>query len=67
MKQNKLFSTIKRNTVSHNNNTILVHIVRSFSKDVYDIFSHDVGFTETQVIPSDSSCKITEILIIFQV
>ena len=67
MKQNKLFSTIKRNTLSHNNSTILVHIVRSFSKDVYDIFSHDVGFTETQVIPSDSSCKITEILIIFQV
>ena len=44
---------------------MLVHNVRSRSKDVYDIISDDIGFTETQIIPSDSICKIMEILTFF--
>ena len=57
MKQNDLFSTIKRNGLSEDTLTSLVHNVRSVSKHVDDIVGGDrtinngiVGFTETQII-----------------
>ena len=45
---------------------ILVHNVRSLLKHVGDIgddrtINNDIiGFSQTQIIPSDSTCKITE-------
>ena len=52
MKQNDLFSTIKRNTLSDDTLIILVHNVRSLSKHIDDIESDDrtinngiIGFT----------------------
>ena len=54
LKQNNLFSTIKRNGISENTITVLVHNVRSLSKhkdDTLDdgiIVNNDIiGFTET--------------------
>ena len=54
LKQNNLFSTIKRNAISENTITVLVHNVRSLSKhkdDTLDdgiIVNNDIkGFTET--------------------
>ena len=68
----RLFSTIKRNTLSDDTFTCLVHNVKSLSEHVDDIVSDDriinnyiIGFTETQIIPSDSNCKITETLNFF--
>ena len=62
LKQNDSFSTIKRNTVSNNTITILVHNVRSLSKHVGNIVSDRriinndiIGFTETQISMSDSA------------
>ena len=72
LKQNDLFSTIKRNTYSDDTLTILVVNVRSLSKHIDDRVSDDriindgiIGFIETQIIPSDSTCKITETLNFF--
>ena len=72
LKQNDLFSTIKRNTISNNTITILVHNVRFLSKHVDDIVSDRriinndiIGFTETQISLSDSTCKIVEMLSFF--
>ena len=74
MKANKdaLFehlSVIKRNNVSDDTITVLVHNVRSLSKHIHGIVSDNrtinndiIGFTETQMNPSDSICKIMEIL-----
>ena len=69
LKQNDIFSTVKRNVVSGNTVTVLVHNVRSLPRHVDDILSDNriinnsiVGLTETQVKPSDSLCKITETL-----
>ena len=54
LKQNNLFSTIKRNAISENTITVLVHNVRSLSKrkdDILDdgiLVNNDIiGFTET--------------------
>lgn len=82
-KQNRFFPTIKRNTILDDNLKILVHNVRSLSKLVDDIGSdnrminvmvsedrminNDIGFTETQINPSDSTCKIVETLIFFNI
>ena len=69
LKQNDLFPTVKRNVVSGNTVTVLVHDVRSLPRHVDGILNDNriinnniIGFTETQVKPSDSLCKITETL-----
>ena len=41
LKQNDLFSTIKRSIISANTFTVLVHNVRLLSKHVVDIVSDD--------------------------
>ena len=73
LKQNDLFSIIKRNT-SENTITIFVHNAQSLSKHIDDIVSDDriincdiIGFTETQIKPSDSTCKIMETLNFFDI
>ena len=79
LKQNDLFSTIKRNAISGYTVTVLVHNVRSLPRhdivsDIDDIVSDNrimnngvVGFTETQIKPSDSTCKIIETLNLFNI
>ena len=74
LKQNDLFSTIKRNNTSDNSITVFVHNVRSLSKHINDIVCDDriinndiIGFTETQINPSGSTCKIMETLNFFNV
>ena len=74
LKQNDLFSTIKRNNTSDNSITVFVHNVRSLSKHINDIVCDDriinndiTGFTETQINPSGSTCKIMETLNFFNV
>ena len=69
LKQNDLFSTIKRNAISGNTVTVLVHNVRSLSRHVDNIVSDNriinndiIGFTEIQIKSSDSTCKIIETL-----
>ena len=70
LKQNDLFSTIKRNNTSDNAITVFCHNARSLSKHIDDIVSDDrviinndiIGFTETQLKPSDCTCKIMETL-----
>ena len=54
--------------------TVLVHNVRSLSKHVDDIVTDNrvmnndiIGFTETQINPSDSTCKIIETLNLFNI
>ena len=70
-KQNGLFSTIKRNAISGDTVTVLVHNVRSLPRHVDDIVSdkriinNNIRFTETQIKPSDSTCKIIETLNVF--
>ena len=68
------FSTITRNTISDDTITVLVHNVRSLSKHVDDIVSdkrlinHEIiGFTETQINPSNSTCKIIKTLNFFNI
>ena len=63
LKQNDLFSPIKRNAISDDTFTILVDNVRSLPKHVDDAISENriinndiIGFTETQTKPSDSTC-----------
>ena len=74
LKQNDLFSTIKRNAISDDTFTILVDNVRSLPKHADDAISENriinndiIGFTETQTKPSDSTCKIIETLNFFNV
>ena len=69
LKQNDLFSTIKRNAISCDTVTVLVHNVRSLPRYVDDLVSDNriinnniIGFTETQIKQSYSTCKITETL-----
>ena len=69
LKQNDLFSSVKRNAISCNTVTVLVHNVRSLPRHVDDILSDNriinddiIGFTETQIKPSDSTSKIIETL-----
>ena len=73
-KQNDLFSTITRNTISDDTIRVLVHNVRSLSKNVDDIvcdkrlINNDIiGFTETQINPSNSTCKIIKTLNFFNI
>ena len=56
------FPTIKRNVISGDTVTVLVYNVRSFPKHVDDIVSDNrtinndiIGFTESQIKPSDST------------
>ena len=72
MKEDDLFSTMKRNAVSDDNLTIFVDSVRSLSKHANNIVSDDtitnndlIGFTEIQISLSDSSCKTIETLNFF--
>ena len=74
MKQNDLFFTIKRNNISEDTITVLVHDVRSFSKHIDDIVSDNriinndtIRFTETQINPSDSTSNIMKILKFFNI
>ena len=74
LKQNDLFSTVKRNAISGNTVTVLVHNVRSLLGHVDDIVSdnriinnNNIGFMETQIKPSDSACKIIETLSLFNI
>ena len=73
LKQNDLFSTVKRNAVSGDTVTVLVHNVKSVPRHV-DILSDNtiinndiIGFMETQIKPSDSTCKIIETLNLFHI
>ena len=71
LKENDLFSTLKRSIISDNTITILVHNVRPLSKHINDIVSDSrimnndiIGLTETQISLSYSSCRIIETLIL---
>ena len=73
LKQNDLFSAIKRNAILGDTVTVLVHNVRSLPRHVDNIVSENriinniIGFTETQIKPSDSTCKIIETLNLFDI
>ena len=74
LKQNDLFSTIKRNAFLGDTVTVLVHSVRSLPRHIDNIVSHSIimnngiiGFTETQIKPSDCTSKIIETLNIFNI
>ena len=74
LKQNDLFSTIKRNNISDNTITVFVHNARSLSKHINDIACNDriinkdiIAFTEIQINLSDSSCKIMETFKFFRI
>ena len=74
LKQNDLFSTIERNAISVDTVTVLVHNVSSLPRYVGDIVSGNIiinnyiiGFTETQIKPSDCTSKIREILSFFNI
>ena len=74
LKQNDLFSTVKRNTFSGNTVAVLVQNVRSLARHADDILSDNriintniMGFTKTQFKPSDSTCKITELSNLFNI
>ena len=74
LKQNHLFSTIKRNTISDDAVKVLVHNLSLLSKHIADIVRDDgiknngiIGFTETQIDPFDFACKIIEILNFFNI
>ena len=67
LKQNDLFSTINRNTISDDKITVCVHNVRSLSKHIDDIVRNGrivnndiIEFIETQMNPSDTTCKISK-------
>ena len=69
LKQNDLFSTTIRNVISGNAVAVFVNNVRSLLRHVDDIVGDNgiinnriIGFTETQIKPLDSTCKITETL-----
>ena len=76
LRQNDLFSTMKRNAISCDTVTVLVHNVRSLPRHVDDIVSENriinndiIRFTETQIIriygfteTSDSTSKLIETL-----
>ena len=65
---NSLFSTIDKNVVSDKALTIFNMNLRSLAKHVQDLINdyrilknYVVGFTETQIKPSDSTCLINEV------
>ena len=58
LKQNNLFSTIKRNDISDDMITVFIHNVQSLSQHIDDVVSDNrivnndiMGFTETQINP----------------
>ena len=68
LEQNALFSTIKIRAI------FFIHDLRSIPRHVDDIVSDKriinrdiIGFTETQIEPSDSTCKIKETLNLFNI
>ena len=74
LKQNELFFTIKGNNISDDTIIVFVHNVQSFSKHIDDIVSDAriinndiIGFTETEINQSDSTCKIMETLNFFNI
>ena len=74
LKQKNISSTIKRIPFSGVTITILNSNVRSLSRHVDEIESDNkainkdiFGFTETQIKPPDSTCKIKETLNLFNV
>ena len=74
LEQNDLFSTIKRNAVSCDIVTVLVHNVRSLTRHGGDILSDNrianndiIGFTETETKPSDSTSKRIETFNVFNI
>ena len=74
LKQNDLHPKIKRKNTSEDTVTVLVHNVRSFSRHADDIVSDNritnndiIGFTETQISPSDSTWKIIETWNVFNI
>ena len=74
LKQNDLFSTIKRTVISGDTTTVLVHNVRSFPRHLDNIVSDKriinndvIGFTETQIKPSDCTSKIIGTLSFFNI
>ena len=69
LKQNDIFSTINGNAISADTVAVVVHNVRSLPRQVNDVISDNriinndiTGFTETQIKPADSTCKIIETL-----
>ena len=74
LKQNDLFSTVISNAISCDTVTVLAHNVWSLPRNVDDILSGNriinnniIGFTETQIKPSDSTSKIIETLNVFNI
>ena len=74
LKQSDLFSTVKINAVSGDTVTVLVHNVKSLPRHVDDILSDNriinndsIGFMETQIKPSDSTCKEIETWNLFNI
>ena len=74
LKENDLFSTLKRCIISDNTITILVHNMISLSKHVNDtvsdsrIMNNDIiGLTETQISLSDSTGKIVKTMNFFNI
>ena len=72
LKENDLFSMLKRSIIS--DDTILILHIRSLSKHVNDIVSVSrimnndiIGLTETQTSLSDSTCRIFETLNFFNI
>lgn len=66
LKRNDLFSAIRK-FISEDMITVFFHNVRSLSLHIGDIVIDDIiknndviGFTETQISPSDSICIIME-------
>ena len=73
-KQNDLFSTIKINAISCNKVTVFVNNVISLLShadqivsDKRIIINNIIGFTETQIKSSDSTCKMIETLSLFNI
>ena len=67
-----MFYFLKQNAIPGDTFTVLIHNVRSLPRHVDDIVSENriinsniIGFTETQIKPSDSTCKIIETLNLF--
>ena len=67
LKQNDLFSTIKTVTALANNLRSLPRHVDYIVSDNRIINNNIIGFTETQIKPSDSTCKIIETLNLFNI
>ena len=74
LKQNDLFTKIKRNTISEDTLTVFFYNVRSLSKHVNGILGNDrimddeiTELTEKQINLSVSTCKIIETLNFFSV